>query len=483
MSEPTPSELSTAADMAEVEEGQRPPRMPAFLSVLIMREGPGWIAQVLEHDLATQAAKREDIEYEIERLIVGHVTACRSQGLNPFELPPAPSQYRDLYEHATWFKTVADWSGWDVAGLLPTLEIAEWFEQTDCSPVTGRPYECPEAEAMLGAEASVGPVRGADFLAMSKVPFPVTVLATSSLDDLHGPVRRGPPTFDEVRDLAWWWNFPIHGEPHVLQLDVTSSGEIVYCDPGSAVFEPDDWPGEWAPCRPPGDDRASGRSSQTTGTEPTSVENDQSGRSVLAEGLADAWAVWELFPNGDRWEYVAQAARRGVADEGAPDPRIQNLVEHREYYSGELDKARTDLASRDSTIAALRAELDEAKSRFEECAKCGQVGPVDVACSGCALAQLKQAQAELAARGECAIDRDHWRQQHGDLADGISSLVIAHVRPCVVRSPLENLTRIGGMLRSLAGERDRAVRLHQRALARIRTLGAKGKRRATRSRR
>jgi hypothetical protein len=63
--------------------------------------------------------------------------------------------------------------------------------------------------------------------------------------------QKTSPTVEQVRRYQWWWNYPSNGKPHVLQLDV-SDGEIVHADEdASAPFDPQDWPGEWAPCIPP----------------------------------------------------------------------------------------------------------------------------------------------------------------------------------------------------------------------------------------
>ena len=57
------------------------------------------------------------------------------------------------------------------------------------------------------------------------------------------------PTVDQVREHAWWWNFPVDGKPHVLQLDVEGA-QVVRVDAPS-FLDPLDWPGDWAPCLPP----------------------------------------------------------------------------------------------------------------------------------------------------------------------------------------------------------------------------------------
>lgn len=90
--------------------------------------------------------------------------------------------------------------------------------------------------------------------------------------------RKEPPTVADVEKNQWWWNKPATGAPpHILQLTIEGcrrdeAGDIVdlgYLDPNADgvtavivddsgdgefhVFNPDDWPGEWAPCIPPGD--------------------------------------------------------------------------------------------------------------------------------------------------------------------------------------------------------------------------------------
>lgn len=62
--------------------------------------------------------------------------------------------------------------------------------------------------------------------------------------------RKEPPTVDEVEDCQWWWNFPKDTPPHVMQLDV-ADGKIVHAQDNGGLFDPTDWPGDWAPCVPP----------------------------------------------------------------------------------------------------------------------------------------------------------------------------------------------------------------------------------------
>ncbi len=69
--------------------------------------------------------------------------------------------------------------------------------------------------------------------------------------------RATPPTIDEVKVYAWWWNKPADGSPpHILQLDVDDNKVVIVTAASPShhdgdVFDPADWPGEWAPAEPP----------------------------------------------------------------------------------------------------------------------------------------------------------------------------------------------------------------------------------------
>lgn len=70
--------------------------------VLIAREkasdGSEWyVAQVLEYDLATQSRSINELPYEIQRLIVGHILCCEAEGIDPWSAPRAPEVYENLY--------------------------------------------------------------------------------------------------------------------------------------------------------------------------------------------------------------------------------------------------------------------------------------------------------------------------------------------------------------------------------------------------
>ena len=80
--------------------GRRPgKRAEHRLSVLFIEEAGGWAAQVLEHDIATQADTLHELFYEVERLLVSHLALADAEGRAPFAgLPPAPRKYWEIFE-------------------------------------------------------------------------------------------------------------------------------------------------------------------------------------------------------------------------------------------------------------------------------------------------------------------------------------------------------------------------------------------------
>ena len=60
-----------------------------------------WSAQCLEHDIAVQAKSLNDLLYELERVIVGHVVVGEELNLKPVEhLSPAPAKFWQLYDQS-----------------------------------------------------------------------------------------------------------------------------------------------------------------------------------------------------------------------------------------------------------------------------------------------------------------------------------------------------------------------------------------------
>jgi hypothetical protein len=76
--------------------------------VIVFQHGQQWVAQVLERDIAVQAANLRDLPAKLRRALDAEVTLSNEQGVEPFStLRPAPARY------------VAMWNG---AGRIPEEE-------------------------------------------------------------------------------------------------------------------------------------------------------------------------------------------------------------------------------------------------------------------------------------------------------------------------------------------------------------------------
>ncbi len=74
---------------------------PPKVSAVIFREGDYWVAQVLEYDLATQARSLKDLQYGLQRTLIGHVVASTEADQVPFErLAPAPKRDWEMFATA-----------------------------------------------------------------------------------------------------------------------------------------------------------------------------------------------------------------------------------------------------------------------------------------------------------------------------------------------------------------------------------------------
>jgi hypothetical protein len=68
------------------------------IRTILFQEGDWWVAQCLDVDIAAQAKTEEDLEYELGRILVGHVMASEELGAVPFaNLPPAPRRYWEMF--------------------------------------------------------------------------------------------------------------------------------------------------------------------------------------------------------------------------------------------------------------------------------------------------------------------------------------------------------------------------------------------------
>lgn len=71
------------------------------IRAIVFQEGEWLSAQCLEYDIATQAKTVEDLSYELQRILVGHIVTSRKLGKAPFEgVPKAPQKYWDMFEHS-----------------------------------------------------------------------------------------------------------------------------------------------------------------------------------------------------------------------------------------------------------------------------------------------------------------------------------------------------------------------------------------------
>lgn len=71
------------------------------LRAVVFQEGDWLCAQFLEYDIATQAKNLEDLYYEIQRIIVGHVATSLAHGKPPFAgVPRAPQKYWKMFQRS-----------------------------------------------------------------------------------------------------------------------------------------------------------------------------------------------------------------------------------------------------------------------------------------------------------------------------------------------------------------------------------------------
>jgi hypothetical protein len=82
---------------SQVERG----RVAHRLRFVVIQEGEWLSAQCLEYDIATQARTLDDLTYELQRLIVGHIVTSRKLNKEPFEgLSRAPQKFWDMFERS-----------------------------------------------------------------------------------------------------------------------------------------------------------------------------------------------------------------------------------------------------------------------------------------------------------------------------------------------------------------------------------------------
>jgi len=71
----------------------------AQLHAVAFEHAGHWVAQCLEHDIATQAKTLDDLLYEFERILAAHILGAEST--DPFaNIPPAPKSFWAMYDRA-----------------------------------------------------------------------------------------------------------------------------------------------------------------------------------------------------------------------------------------------------------------------------------------------------------------------------------------------------------------------------------------------
>ena len=72
-----------------------------ILHAVAFPRGNHWVAQCLEHDIATQAATPDELLYELERIVAAHLLVADREDVEPFaDIPRAPRRFWELYRHA-----------------------------------------------------------------------------------------------------------------------------------------------------------------------------------------------------------------------------------------------------------------------------------------------------------------------------------------------------------------------------------------------
>jgi hypothetical protein len=87
--------------------------IPTKFSVLVERAGDWWVAQCLEHDLATQVRELDALNEELLRLIEAHLACCDEL---VDEVPPAPAE---LWRRFSRARPIAS----PVSATLPPIEV------------------------------------------------------------------------------------------------------------------------------------------------------------------------------------------------------------------------------------------------------------------------------------------------------------------------------------------------------------------------
>jgi hypothetical protein len=93
-----------------------------FRAVIFHRDG-WYVAQVLEVDIAVQARTPQDLDYELQRAIVGRLVVGAELGREPFAgLRPAPERFEQLWREAVPARVTVRFEVQPEVGPVPLLD-------------------------------------------------------------------------------------------------------------------------------------------------------------------------------------------------------------------------------------------------------------------------------------------------------------------------------------------------------------------------
>lgn len=77
------------------------PKNPVLIRVLLLHEGPFWVAQALEADIAAQGRTQEEARLAFLRTVEAQIAADVERGRQPLSgIPQAPDWYFEAYSQA-----------------------------------------------------------------------------------------------------------------------------------------------------------------------------------------------------------------------------------------------------------------------------------------------------------------------------------------------------------------------------------------------
>lgn len=102
--------------------------MTDTLKVVALKEKDYWIAQCVDYDLVSQAAKLEDLFSKFMIDLAAHIKIREKHNQDPFDVPAAPENSKIFFEHARFsLKSLRDFPGIVVDGdetvKLPQIDM------------------------------------------------------------------------------------------------------------------------------------------------------------------------------------------------------------------------------------------------------------------------------------------------------------------------------------------------------------------------